>query len=103
MLITFLRINSMYKDIRLLADNAGEVVESVAGCQAKIFRVPENPRQEVLKKLDAPENYMDPHLAHDMLHKLQEASGIICGPPARFGMMSAQIKQLLYSTVQCTY
>lgn len=54
----------------------------------------------MLKKMNAPPKHNDPELAHDMLHKLAEADGIMFGIPTRFGMMSAQMKAFFDSTVK---
>lgn len=90
----------MYGHVRLLAESVREGIESVPGCTAEIYRVPETLDAEVLKKMSAPEKHDDPVLSYDMLDKLREASGIMFGIPTRFGMMPAQMKQMFDSTVK---
>lgn len=90
----------MYGHVRLLADSVRQGIESVPGCSAEIFRVPETLGADILKKMNAPQKHNDPELTHDMLYKLREADGIMFGIPTRFGMMPTQMKAMFDSTVK---
>lgn len=90
----------MYGHVRLLADSVRQGVESVQGCTAEIYRVPETLSKDVLKKMNAPPKHEDPVLTHDLLHKLGDAEGVMFGIPTRFGMMPAQMKAMFDSTVK---
>lgn len=89
---------SLHGHIKVLADCIKEGIQSVSGCKAELYRVPETLESGVLKKMHATSPSGDPVLTHDMLGKLGEADGIIFGIPTRFGMMPAQMKAFFDST-----
>lgn len=86
--------------MKILADSVREGIESVPGCTAELYQVPETLDAEVLKKMNAPPRPNDPILTYDLLYKLREANGIMFGIPTRFGSMPAQLKQFFDSTMR---
>lgn len=86
---------STYGHVRGLAQKVVEGVNSVEGCEAKLFQVPETLPAEVLAKMGAPPKADDPIITAD---ELKEYDGFLFGIPTRFGMMASQIKSFLDST-----
>lgn len=86
---------STYNHVATLAEKVKAGVDSVEGCEATIFQVPETLPAEVLAKMHAA-----PKAAHPVITaaQLPEFDGFIFGTPTRFGMMAAQMKAFFDST-----
>lgn len=82
------RLGSVEKMARLIARG----VESVAGCEALLRRVPEVSSDPA--KLDIPD-CGDPYVDLD---ELKNCDGLIMGSPTRFGNMSSALKHFLDQT-----
>lgn len=78
-----------------MAEKVKEGVDSVDGCEATIYQVPETLPAEVLEKMHAPPK---PDVPIITANELKEADGILFGVPTRFGMIPAQMKAFLDST-----
>lgn len=90
---------SMYGHVHKLAEAVAEGARSVQGTEVKLFQTPELLPDGVLKKSGAAAARKAfaqiPVIAVD---ELAEADAIIFGTPTRFGMMAAQMRNLLDQT-----
>ncbi|GBG71368.1 hypothetical protein CBR_g8787 [Chara braunii] len=87
---------SMYGHVAKLAESVKEGINSVAGCEAQVYQVPETLSPEVLGRMHAPPKPAGIPIITPT--KLAEADGIVFGFPTRFGMMAAQMKAFFDST-----
>ncbi len=90
---------SMYGHVHQLAEAEAEGAARVAGTDVKLFQVPELVPVEALKESGAWEPRQKfAHLPVIEPAQLGEADAVIFGTPTRFGMMCAQMRQLLDRT-----
>ncbi|QPG77032.1 flavodoxin-like fold protein [Brettanomyces nanus] len=88
-------IYSLYHHVSTMAEEVKKGVESVEGCSAEIFQVPETLSKELLEQLGAPER---PDYPIATLETLTSYDAILFGMPTRFGAMPAQMKAYLDGT-----
>ncbi|KAF8695548.1 hypothetical protein HU200_037394 [Digitaria exilis] len=87
---------STWGHVATLAEEIKKGVDSVAGVESTVWRVPETLPEEVLGKMHAaPKREEHPVIT---AAQLAEADGILLGFPTRFGMMAAQMKAFIDST-----
>eukprot|EP00892_Ulva_mutabilis_P011955 jgi/Ulvmu1/9131/UM005_0227.1 len=91
----FIIYYSMYGHVRTMANAVKEGINSVDGCEATLFQVPEILPQEVLEKMHAPPKSEDPVITAS---QLTDCDALVLGFPTRFGMMASQFKAFLDST-----
>jgi NAD(P)H dehydrogenase (quinone) len=90
---------SMYGHIHQLAEAEAEGARSVPGTEVKLYQVQELVPEEALKASGAWEaRQAFAHVPVIEPNQLAEADGIIFGTPTRYGMMCAQMRQLLDRT-----
>lgn len=94
--VVYIVYYSMYGHVRRLVEKEKEGIER-AGCECRVWQVPETLPQDVLAKMQAKERNDDPIIKPS---QLKDADGIIFGFPARFGMMCAQMKAFFDATGQ---
>jgi NAD(P)H dehydrogenase (quinone) len=95
----FVVFYSMYGHVFKMAEAVTEGVSSVSGADAKLFQVAELVPDEVLEKSGAMKaRQAFQHIPVIKPEQLSEADAIIFGTPTRFGMMSAQMRNLLDQT-----
>ncbi len=90
---------SMYGHIYQMAQAAAEGVQSVAGADVELRRVPETLPDDVLQKMgaiEAQKQQADVPICE--VDHLEEADAIIFGTPTRFGNMCGQMRQFLDAT-----
>ena len=92
----FIVYYSMYGHVKTMAQKVKEGVDSVDGCEAVLYQVPETLPEEVLSKMHAPPK--DADIPVIQAADLEGADGIIFGIPTRFGMAAAQMKSFWDST-----
>jgi len=90
---------SMYGHVHQLAEAEAAGAAQVAGTDVKLYQVPELVPEQALKKAGAWEarrKFADVPVIEP--EQLAEAEAIIFGTPTRFGMMCAQMRQVLDRT-----
>ena len=86
---------SMYGHIYRMAEAVAEGVRQVAGAEARLFQAPELP-DEVLEKSGAKQaRAAFAHVPVIAVPQLAEPDAIIFGTPTRYGMMCAQMRNVL--------
>jgi NAD(P)H dehydrogenase (quinone) len=89
--VVFIIYYSMYGHVERMATEVCAGVEA-AGCECRIFQIPETLPNEVLAKMRAKEkNQQVPTIK---VEQLSEADGILFGVPTRFGSVPAQVRTL---------
>ncbi|KAK9837627.1 hypothetical protein WJX74_001663 [Apatococcus lobatus] len=88
---------STYGHVLELAKRQKKGVDSVEGCHANLYQVPETLSPEILEKMHSPPKPWDGIPIADS-HNLPQADGFLFGTPTRYGNVSAQFKQFWDST-----
>lgn len=84
---------SMYGHTEILARKIAEGVNSIEGCTAQLWQVPETLNDSILGLMKAPSKPTDiPVLTFNRIPEIVESDGFIFGTPTRFGSMATQLK-----------
>ncbi|KAG6401941.1 hypothetical protein SASPL_138809 [Salvia splendens] len=95
----FIVYYSMYGHVEGLARRMKQGVDSFAGVEAELYRVPETLTEDVLAKMQAPpKDDSIPEIGSPA--DLAAADGFLFGFPTRYGSMAAQMKAFFDSTAQ---
>jgi NAD(P)H dehydrogenase (quinone) len=91
--------HSIFGHVETLAKNIQKGIHKVDGIKCDLWRVPETLSPDILEKMQAMKlDDSIPVLTYDKMDEMLTADAFMFGMPTRFGMMSAQLKNIFDAT-----